>query len=346
MRNFSFADQILTDYDPPIVIAEIGINHNGSFDEAIHLVDSAISAGAKFVKLQTHIASAEMSQEAKSIVPQHTEEDIFSIIQSCELTYDEEQKISDHIKSKDCSFISTPFSLDAVDRVASHDPPFFKIGSGEFSNLPLLSKCLRYGKPMVLSTGMHTLPQIERVAKFLDSHNAEYAFLHCTNLYPTPDKYVRLQCITQMREKFPNIIIGLSDHTTSNLACLGAVALGAGILERHFTDSKLRQGPDILNSMTPQELSELIEGSQTLSQQRWGNKNELLSAEDDTRAFALASIVASAYIPQNTIFTTKNITVKRPGTGDFNANQLDLILGRKSTRDIPIDTQISFGDLQ
>jgi len=256
----------------PLVIVEIGINHNGSLNTAYKMVDAAYKVGAEVIKHQTHVIEDEMSAEAKKVIPGNANESIYDIIKGCALNEDDEIKLKEYVESKGMIFISTPFSRAAADRLEKMGVNAYKIGSGECNNHPLIEHIASFGKPMIVSTGMNDIVSVRKTVNILEKYNVQYALLHTTNLYPTPSHLVRLGAMQELQKEFPNTVIGLSDHTTSNLACFGAVAIGASILERHFTDSMNRDGPDIINSMDPEALSELIKGSCELAKMRGGKK--------------------------------------------------------------------------
>ena len=312
----------------PVVIAEIGINHNGSLKVAKEMVDSAFRAGIKIIKHQTHIADQEMSKEAKQIVPVHTRENIFDIIDQCSLSEEDEYQLMNYVLSKGMTFISTPFSKQAADRLRKWDVPAYKIGSGECNNYPLLNHIASFGKPIILSTGMNTIESISKAIEILENHNIKYAILHTTNLYPTPNHLVRLGAITDLMHEFPNTIVGLSDHTLSNHSSYGAVALGASIIERHYTDSKKRTGPDIVCSMDENDCKELIEGVEIIFNQRGGKKIPV-KEEKNTAKFAFASVVSIKKINKGDLFSENNLWVKRPGTGPVLAEDLSKLLEKK-----------------
>lgn len=345
MRNFKYLNTVLTEDANPIVIAEIGINHNGSLEDALLLAKKAIDAGAEFVKLQTHIACEEMSNEAKNIIPIHTKENIYDIIESCELTEQEEKEVADYVKSRNANFISTPFSIPAIERVVNLGVPFIKIGSGEFNNIPLIREACLSRLPLILSTGMNNLKSIDKTVDVISKFGNSFALMHCTNLYPTPDNCVRLNAIDEMRKRYPETIIGLSDHTLTSYACFGAIALGASIIERHFTDTKERVGPDISCSMTPNELKEIIDASRILVKQRFGTKELEIKEENSTREFAFASVVSKKSISDGEIFSDLNLTVKRPGNGDFHSSKLESLFGKKASKYIPGNTQLKKEDV-
>lgn len=340
MPNIKIGNRWIGDDFPPIVIAEIGINHEGSLDAAIELADAAINAGAEIIKHQTHVVEDEMSDEAKSVIPGNADVSIYEIMERCALSEDSEWKLMQHIQSRGAIFISTPFSRAAAERLKKFDVPAIKIGSGECNNYPLVRHIAKIGKPVILSTGMNTIGSVRPSVEILRSAKLPFALLHCTNVYPTPPDLVRLGAMVKLREEFPDAVVGLSDHTTTNYPCLGAVALGASILERHFTDSMDRPGPDIICSMDPAALSALIEGAEIIFAARGGNKMPV-EAEAPTIAFAFASVVAIKNIEPGEVLTEENIWVKRPGGGDFSVHDYNNLLGRRAVAPIMMGRQIS-----
>ncbi len=330
---------------PPVVIAEIGINHEGCLKTAIAMADAAIDAGAEIIKHQTHIIEDEMSEEAKSIVPGNSNVSIYEIMSRCALCEGDEKGLMDHVHQRGAIFISTPFSRAAVERLVQFDIPAFKIGSGECNNYPLIRYIAKFGKPVILSTGMNTIASVRPSVEILRTAGIPYALLHCTNVYPTPPELVRLGAMTTLQATFPDAVVGLSDHTTSNYTCLGAVALGASILERHFTDRMDRPGPDIVCSMDPRGLSTLIEGSKVIWAARGGGKT-LIAAEAATIAFAYASVVAIREIREGEVLTETNIWVKRPSGGDFGASDYESLIGKVAKRKIMNGFQIKKDDIE
>lgn len=339
MNEFKLAGRMIGDSHPPIVIAEIGINHEGSVDLAIALADSAIDAGAEIIKHQTHVVEDEMSNEAKRIIPSHASTSIFEIIERCALSEGDELKLMKHVQQRGSVFISTPFSRAAADRLAKFDIPAFKIGSGECNNYPLVKHIAKFGKPIILSTGMNTIDTIRPSVEILRKAGVPFALLHCTNIYPTPPELVRLGAIEILRKSFPDAVIGLSDHTTSNYTCLGAVALGASIIEKHFTDSSDRIGPDISSSLDPDSLKQLIEGSNVIFLARGGDKGPL-PEEASTISFAFASVVAIRDIQRGEVLNDSNIWVKRPGGGDFTSLDYEKLFGKIANKNIKSGFQI------
>ena len=331
------------DFDP-LVIAEIGINHNGDLQTAFEMVDAAYEAGVEVVKHQTHIVEDEMSSEATKIVPGNSDKSIYEIMDSCALNEEDERKLMEYVQEKGMIFISTPFSRAAVDRLVKFDVKAFKIGSGECNNHPLLDYIASFGKPIIMSTGMNSIESIRKSIAILKKHDAQYALLHTTNLYPTPDKLVRLGALEEIAKEFPEAVYGLSDHTLTNHACFGAVALGASILERHFTDHMDREGPDIVCSMDKQACKELIEGAKILKQQR-GGKKVAASEEQVTIDFAFASVCTIKPIKKGETFTKDNIWVKRPGTGEILAEYYEDVLGKKALADVANNIMLKRSDV-
>jgi N-acetylneuraminate synthase len=327
MAEFKISNRWIGDAYTPVVIAELGINHEGSIDVAIAMADAAIDAGAEIIKHQTHIIEDEMSNEAKLVIPGNADVSIYEIMDRCALSEQDERYLMDHVQQRGAVFISTPFSRAAVDRLVKFDIPAFKIGSGECNNYPLVKYIASFGKPVIISTGMNSINTVRPSVEILRKAKVPYALLHCTNVYPTPPELVRLGAMSRLKEAFPDAVIGLSDHTTSNYTCLGAVALGASILERHFTDRMNRPGPDIVCSMDPAALSALIEGSRTIFAARGGEKTPV-EAEAPTIAFAFASVVAIEDIEPGQVLSERNLWLKRPGGGDFSVLDYENLLGK------------------
>ena len=333
-------------YDyPPLVIAEIGINHGGSLKVAFEMVDAAKEAGAELVKHQTHIVEDEMSQEAKNVKPGNADISIYEIMENCALNEEDEIKLQKYVQSKGMIFISSPFSRAAANRLGRMNVPAFKIGSGECNNYPLLKHICSFGKPIILSTGMNTIESISKAIAVFEEHNVQYALLHTTNLYPTPNHLVRLGAMTEIQKAFPNAVVGLSDHTLTNHACFGAVALGASLLERHFTDHMDRIGPDIICSMDTQACKDLIEGSKIIWEQRGGEKGPA-KEEQVTIDFAFATVVSIKDIAPGDVLSMENIWVKRPGTGEILAEDFEKLIGKTASNAIPKDTHVKWEDIK
>lgn len=343
--SFSIAGRQIGYDFPPLVIAEIGINHEGSLEVAMQMVDAAAKAGVEVVKHQTHIVEDEMSSAAKNTIPGNADVSIYEIMRRCSLNEEDEFALKQYVEQKGMIFISTPFSRAAADRLHRWDVAAYKIGSGECNNYPLLQHIASFGKPIILSTGMNTIESVSKAVRVFEQHHLRYALLHTTNLYPTPNHLVRLGAMVQLQQAFPKAVVGLSDHTLTNHACLGAVALGASILERHFTDHMDRPGPDIICSMDTTACSELIQGSAIIAQQRGGEKGPARE-EQVTIDFAFATICTIQPVAKGEVFTKENIWVKRPGKGGILAEEYETVLGRRALEDIPNDTQVNWSHVE
>ena len=345
MQQFKIGNITVGQNLPPVVIVELGINHNGDLDFAIEIADKAISAGATIIKHQTHVVDDEMSYEAKSIIPANSKKTIFDIIQKCALSEKDEKKLMNYIVSRKKVFISTPFSRAAADRLGKFNIPAFKIGSGECNNHFLVDYICKFKKPIIMSTGMNSIKSISKSVEMIRKHKLPYVLMHCTNIYPTPNNLVRLDCIQGLKKAYPDAIVGLSDHTSSIYTCLGAVSLGARVLEKHFIDNKKkRKGPDISASMDTNELKQLIEGSNKIFEARGSNKQPL-KEEKKTIAFAFQSVVSTKHILKGEKLSLKNIFLRRPGNGDFKVKDFNLILGKRVKRDIKKNFQIKLRDI-
>ena len=340
MRNFQIGNIEVGAGAIPVVIPEIGINHEGSLEVAKEMVDAAWRSGARIVKHQTHIVSDEMSKAAKKVVPGNATVSIYEIMDRCALNEEDEYALMQYTQDKGMVFISTPFSRKAADRLEKFGVTAYKIGSGELNNYPLIDHVASFGKPMIVSTGMNDIESIKKAVAILEHRKINYALLHTTNLYPTPPELVRLGAMQQMMREFPNIPIGLSDHTLTNTACIAAMALGAKIVERHFTDTKRRTGPDIVCSMDENELKELISAARSIPQMSGGEK---CATQEEQVAidFAFASIVSTQPIKKGESFTSENLWVKRPGVGGIRAERYYEILGKHAACDIEDDTQLT-----
>lgn len=330
---------------PPLVIAEIGINHEGSLIVAKEMVDAAARAGVEVVKHQTHIVEDEMSGSAKKVIPGNANVSIYEIMERCALNENDEIELKRYVEEKGMIFISTPFSREAANRLKKMDVVAYKIGSGECNNYPLLEHIAAFEKPVILSTGMNTIESVGKALDIFNRKNIPVAILHTTNLYPTPFHLVRYGAMMEMHNSFPKNVFGLSDHTLNNNACLGAVALGASILERHFTDHMMRTGPDIVCSMDESTCKNLIISSNEIWQMR-GGKKEPTKEERVTIDFAFATVCTIKPIYKGEMLTIENVWVKRPGNGKILAEHYNSLLGKKATRNILNDEQLDWNDFE
>lgn len=328
---------------PPLVIAEIGINHEGSLDKAIQMVDDAAAVGCECVKFQSHVVEDEMIPN--DVVPGNATESIWDIMSRCALSAEEEATLKRYVDEKGLLYLCTPFSRAAAIRLERLGVLAYKIGSGECNNYPLLSHIAGYGKPVILSTGMNGLSSIRRAVEILRRAGVPFGLLHCTSMYPTPYDKVRLGGIGVLADEFPDAVVGLSDHSLGIYTCVAAVALGASVLEKHFTSNVSWPGPDVPISLDPRGLRELVEGARAVYLASGGGK-ERLPDEQPTIDFAYATVVSIRDIGAGDELTPENIWVKRPGTGEILAESYERVLGRRTRRAIPKDTHVSWADLQ
>ncbi len=331
-------------HHPPLVIAEIGINHGGSLAVAKDMVRLAAGAGCEMIKHQTHIIEDEMTEEAKQVFPPNADVSIWHVMERCALSLPDEAELKHYTESLGMIWISTPFSRAAADFLETLDVPAYKIGSGEADNLPLIRHIARKGKPVILSTGMQTIDSIRASVAILEESGVEYALLECTNLYPSPPEIVSLQGVTDLRNAFPKAIVGFSDHSIGPELALASVALGACILERHYTDTRYRIGPDIINSMDPAELRFLIDRSREIHT-ALHNPKQRTPSEEPVYRFARASVVADRDLPAGHVITEADIWARRPGSGEIAGYEFDKVVGMRLTRAVTRNTQLKWADL-
>jgi len=341
--NFKIGNRMIGMDYPPLVIAEIGINHEGSMEKAIRMVDDAHSAGCECAKFQSHVIEDEMIPN--DVVPGNTTETIWEIMKRCALSEEEEVKLKNYVESFGMIYLCTPFSRAAANRLKRMNVSGYKIGSGECNNYPLIKHIASDGKPIILSTGMNDLESIAPAVEILRQAGVPFGLTHCTSIYPTPYEKVRLGGLSDLAQRFPDAVIGLSDHSIGNFTCFAAVALGARILEKHFTSDKTWPGPDVPISIDPAELQELVQGSRAIHAALGGSKT-ILPDEQPTIDFAYACVVAISDIQPGEKLTTENIWVKRPGTGEIKAVHFEGLLGKTVKHLISKNAQLRWDDFE
>lgn len=327
---------------PPLVIAEIGINHEGRFDKAVQMVDDAKKAGCECVKFQSHVVEDEMIPN--DVVPGNATESIWNIMARCALSEKEEADLKKYVEAQGMIYLCTPFSRAAAVRLERLGVLGYKIGSGECNNYPLVDHIASYGKPIILSTGMNDIASVAHAVSILRRRGVRFALLHCTSMYPTPYEKVRLGALAQLGQSFPDALLGLSDHSLGNYTCFAAVALGASILEKHFVSDKTWPGPDVPISIDPRELEDLVRGSRAIHAALGGTK-DVLAEEKPTIDFAYACVVTVRPLETGELLTRDNIWVKRPGTGQIKAVHYESVLGKRVTRHLGNNEQLAWADL-
>lgn len=329
---------------PPFVIAEIGINHEGDLDKARRMIDDAKAAGCECVKFQSHVIEDEYVPAAGKVIPGNAKVSILEIMKRCAFDEPQERELKAYTERQGLIYLSTPFSRAAANRLERMGVVAYKIGSGECNNTPLVEHIASFGKPILVSTGMNDLDSIGRTVAILERRKIDYGLFHCTSMYPTPYDKVRLGALAQIAARFPRAVLGLSDHSLGIYTCLAAIPLGARLLEKHFTSDKSWPGPDVPISITPDELRQLVEGSRAVFQALGGAK-DVLPEEQPTIDFAYASVVTTHRVVAGERFTRDNLWVKRPGTGEILAARYEEVLGRLATRDLAADALLAWSDV-
>jgi N-acetylneuraminate synthase len=326
--------------DFPFVIAEIGINHEGIMERAFRMIRDAYDAGCQVVKFQTHIIDDEYVPCARKIIPSNADENIYDMMKRCSLNEAQETSLKVYTEKFGMQYLSTPFSRAAVDRLEHMGVTMYKVGSGECNNYPLIKHIVSTGKPIILSTGMNSFDSVDKAVDIIGDQL--YAVLHCVSEYPTPYAHVNLPRMLELKEMY-HVRVGLSDHSVGIYTALAAVAMGADVIEKHFTSDKTWAGSDIPISITPDELRNLIVGIKAITQSL-EKHNGILDDNSRTSEFAFASVVSIKHIRIGDTFDEENIWVKRPN-GEIPASEYDIILGKLATRNIPKDTQLKRSDI-
>ena len=331
-----------------LIIAEAGVNHNGDFSLAKKLVDEAYLAGADIVKFQTCKAENVISRYADKAeyqkVTTGTNDSQLDMVRKLMLSFDEYRQLKEYCDEKGVTFLSTAFDLESVDYLHSIGMKLWKIPSGEVTNLPLLIKIAKLHEPIIMSTGMCELSEVEDAIKVLKENGAgEITLLHCTTEYPAPYEDVNLKAMETMRNAF-NCSVGYSDHTKGIEVPIAAVALGASVIEKHFTLDRNMEGPDHKASIEPSELKQMVGAIRNI-EQTIGDGNKVVSnSERKNQDIARKSIIAKTDIKKGDIFSEDNITTKRPGSGINPMKWFDLI-GKTAKHDYQGDYLIELDEL-
>lgn len=325
------------------IIAEAGVNHNGSLDLAKKLVDIAKYSGADCVKFQTFISKNIVSKNAVKADYQKlqtgSEETQYNMLKKLELSFDDFLELKKYCDVKDIEFMSTAFDFDSIIFLDSLEMNTWKIPSGEITNLPYLVKIAKLNKPVILSTGMCTMEDIRSAIKTLkDNGSGELTVLHCTTEYPTPFKDVNLMAMLTIKNEF-GVKIGYSDHTIGVEVPIAAVALGAKVIEKHFTLDRNMIGPDHGASLEPDELKAMVDSIRNIEASLGDGTKQPAESEKKNIAIARKSIIAKVDIKEGELFTEKNLTVKRPGNGISPMKWFDVI-GKVAKRNFEEDELI------
>ncbi len=327
---------------PALIVAEVGSVHDGSLGNARRLIDVAADCGVDAVKFQTHIASAETLHDAP-VPPYFKGEPRYEYFERTGFTQSQWGELKTHCEDVGIEFMSSPFSIEAVELLEAIGMARYKIPSGEVTNLPLLQAIGSTGKPVLLSSGMSSWKELDEAVATLRRHHDRITVMQCTTEYPCACEHVGLNVMQEMRERY-GLPVGLSDHTPTNYACFAAVALGASVVEKHLTFSRLMYGSDAKHSLEPNEFTDLVCGIRAVEVM-------LASpiAKDDVERFAVMkqtfekSIVSLVDIPAGSVITREIVGFKKPGTG-IAASELTRILGRTAGRDIPAGSLLAIED--
>ncbi len=323
------------------IIAEAGVNHNGSLELAYKLVDAAKEADADCVKFQTYITENDTAVNCEKAEYQKTEqqESQYELLKKLELSFDDFRKIQEYCKKKGIMFLSTPFDIESLKFLEEIHMPIWKIASSEVENFQLLREMAKTHKPIILSTGMCTIEEISNAVDVLKKYGAgEIKILHCNTQYPTPMEDVNLKAMYELKSMF-QCDIGYSDHTQGIEVPIAAVAMGATILEKHFTLDRNMEGPDHVASLNPLELKEMVQAIRNIEKAIGTGKKVPSNSEKGNRIAARKSIFARCEIKKGQKFTEENIIAKRPG-GGVNPMRWEEVIGTCAVRNFKRDEMI------
>jgi N,N'-diacetyllegionaminate synthase len=344
VASFRLADHEVGTDHPCFIIAEAGVNHNGSIDQALRLIDAAVNAGADAVKFQTFSAEKLISPDApKAKYQQETTGELGSqldLVKKFELTYDGFRTIFAYCKKRGILFLSTPFEEQSADFLEHLGVTAFKVPSGEITNIPFLNHLSKKGKPLIVSTGMSTLGEVENALLTIQTAgNPDVVLLHCVSNYPANPKDVNLRAMLTMKTAF-DVPVGFSDHTLGIEVALAAVALGASIIEKHFTLDRNLPGPDHKASLEPYELKMLVKGIRVVELALGHGRKQPAASEANTAVAARKSLVIVVDVPTGKALTEDMIAIQRPGNG-LPPSLLSFVVGRTAKVNIPAGTVIS-----
>jgi N,N'-diacetyllegionaminate synthase len=320
-----------------LIIAEAGVNHNGSITIAKEMIDVAAEAKADYVKFQTFVADNVVTQSATKAEYQLSNtgknESQYDMLKKLELNLQEHEELIAYCNTKKIKFLSAPFDLQSIDLLDKLNMSIFKIPSGEITNLPYLRHIASLNKPVILSTGMSSLTEIENTLKIFEDNGlskSKVTVLHCNTQYPTPFEDVNILAMLTIKEKL-NVNVGYSDHTLGIEVPILAVALGATVIEKHFTLDKNMKGPDHRASLEPEELKKMVKAIRNIEKSFGSGIKEPSNSEKINISIARKSIVAKKFINKGDIFNTNNLTVKRPGNGT-SPMEWDNIIGKRAMK--------------
>ena len=338
-KNMIIGNIKIGDGFKPVTIAEAAVEHLGSINVAMRMADSAKAAGADFIKFQMHIPEKEMIPNKIKFWGGSLDE----ILQNYNLTIDEHKLLIEYCSDIGIQYLCTPFCPEAVDILDNLGVEGYKTGSGEMSNFPLMKKIAKTGKPVIISTGMSTLDEIRATVNYMKSLQADFMLTNCTSIYPSPYKAINLKLIPKYREEF-DVLIGHSDHTPDMWTALGAISLGACVIEKHFTLNRALKGPDYLVSLEPYEFEEMVKAISKIYL-ALGDEKILHEQEIKVKDWAHHSVVAVKDIKKGDVLTKEMISVKRPGSG-IPAKNLEKLYGMTANIDLKINSILQWSDIE
>jgi len=326
-----------------MIVAEVGMNHDGSFGNALQLIDAAAECGADAVKFQWHIADAETLPNAPN-PPYFNRESRYDYFQRTAFTFEQWEQLRNYCDKKEIEFLCSPFSREAVDLLEQIGVHRYKIPSGEVTNLPLIEQIAQTGKPVLLSSGMSSWAELDAAVEVLRRAHSEVTVLQCTSEYPCPYERVGLNLLPEMKKRY-RLPVGLSDHTLSNYASFAAVTLGASVIEKHITLSRQMFGSDAKHSLEPSEFSDLVRGIRAIETMFASpvDKDNVQHFQEMKKVFQ-KSIVAKVDIRAGTVLSRQMVALKKPGTG-ISAARMAEVIGRRAVRSIPANTIVQEKDL-
>ncbi|REJ27593.1 MAG: N-acetylneuraminate synthase [Caldibacillus debilis] len=327
------------------IIAEIGVNHNGDINLALKMIDAAYEAGADAVKFQSFKSDKLVSRFAEKAKYQQdhtgTNETQLEMLKKLELSPEDHLIIKEYCAKKDIDFLSTPFDEETAIFLKEIGIHAYKVGSGDLTNIPFLRKIDEFGLPIILSTGMSNLGEIEEALEVINK--SSIALLHCTSSYPAPVEDINLRAMVTIQKAF-NKVVGYSDHTEGIEIALAAVALGARIIEKHFTLDKNLPGPDHKASLEPHEFKQLVKSIRIVEKSLGDGVKRCMPSEENTKEVARKSLVVSQNLKPGDILTRKNLAIKRPGTG-IQPKDYNLLLGKTVKREVKQDQVLTWDDV-
>jgi sialic acid synthase SpsE len=344
MNNvIKIGDRLIGDGHPPYVIAEAAISHQGKIEIAKKMVYIAHAMGCDAIKFQMHVLDNEMLKEVP--ISENFSESLYDTLEKTNLTNEQHRELKNLCKDLGIDYLCTPFSFDAVDILSDMGVIAFKTGSGELTNLPLIEHIAKKGLPMIISTGMALIEEIEETVNLVKKIGTPFALTHCVSAYPCPYDRVNLDNIPRYKSTF-SVPVGLSDHSIGIYTSLGSIALGSCIIEKHFTLDKLQAGPDHAVSLEPYELGELVKGCRAVFLAR-GSERKIFPEEEPIIAWARESVVSLVDIEIGDTINEKMVWVKRPSPRDGGVPAKDLakVIGMRAKIKIPRDTQLLWNQL-